>query len=115
MKYSLTCVSSDKINELEIIEAAKAANGYDFISRLKNKNDTLCGDRAVQLSGGGIAYRYSPCHSEKSNNIAVLDKGTVVEKGTLSSLLTNGTNEAYYSLVSLQSTHNTFTSHHNLD
>ena len=44
---------SNWINELEIIEAAKAANGYDFISRLKNKYDTLCGDRAVQLSGGG--------------------------------------------------------------
>ncbi|XP_062010004.1 ABC transporter B family member 15-like [Rosa rugosa] len=43
---------SDKIDELEIIEAAKAANAHDFISSLKEGYDTSCGDRGVQLSGG---------------------------------------------------------------
>ncbi|KAI9379359.1 hypothetical protein POPTR_017G085000v4 [Populus trichocarpa] len=44
--------SSDKINESEIIEAAKAANAHDFISGLKDGYETWCGDRGVQLSGG---------------------------------------------------------------
>ncbi|XP_034915408.1 ABC transporter B family member 15 [Populus alba] len=44
--------SSDKINESEIIEAAKAANAHDFISGLKDGYETWCGDRGVLLSGG---------------------------------------------------------------
>lgn len=43
---------SDKVDELEIIEAAKAANAHEFISSLKEGYDTSCGDRGVQLSGG---------------------------------------------------------------
>ncbi|KAL6325436.1 hypothetical protein AAG906_023281 [Vitis piasezkii] len=44
--------ASDKIDESEIIEAARAANAHDFIAGLKNGYDTWCGDRGVQLSGG---------------------------------------------------------------
>ncbi|KAJ8750162.1 hypothetical protein K2173_014077 [Erythroxylum novogranatense] len=44
--------STDKMNESEIIEAAKAANGHDFIVGLKDGYDTVCGDRGMQLSGG---------------------------------------------------------------
>ncbi|KAK9272797.1 hypothetical protein L1049_003175 [Liquidambar formosana] len=44
--------TSDKIDETEIIEAAKAANAHDFIAGLKDGYDTWCGDRGVQLSGG---------------------------------------------------------------
>jgi len=43
---------SDKIDEAEIIEAAKAANAHDFITSLTEGYDTYCGDRGVQLSGG---------------------------------------------------------------
>ncbi|MBA0705010.1 hypothetical protein Golax_017229, partial [Gossypium laxum] len=42
----------DKIDESEIIEAAKAANAHDFIAGLVDGYDTRCGDRGVQLSGG---------------------------------------------------------------
>lgn len=42
----------DKIDESEIIEAARAANAHDFIASLKDGYDTWCGDRGVQLSGG---------------------------------------------------------------
>ncbi|MBA0847854.1 hypothetical protein Goshw_024507 [Gossypium schwendimanii] len=42
----------DKIDESEVIEAAKAANAHDFIAGLVDGYDTRCGDRGVQLSGG---------------------------------------------------------------
>ncbi|CAL9248274.1 unnamed protein product [Arabidopsis halleri] len=44
--------TSDKIDESEIIEAARAANAHDFITSLSNGYDTNCGDKGVQLSGG---------------------------------------------------------------
>ncbi|KAG7563880.1 ABC transporter type 1 transmembrane domain [Arabidopsis suecica] len=44
--------AADKIDEAEIIEAAKAANAHDFITSLTEGYDTYCGDRGVQLSGG---------------------------------------------------------------
>ncbi|CAN6911061.1 unnamed protein product [Brassica oleracea] len=44
--------ASDKIDESEIIEAARAANAHDFITSLTDGYDTYCGDRGVQLSGG---------------------------------------------------------------
>ncbi|XP_058753860.1 ABC transporter B family member 15-like [Vicia villosa] len=42
----------DKVDESEIIEAAKAAKAHDFISSLKDGYETWCGDKGVQLSGG---------------------------------------------------------------
>ncbi|KAM2804246.1 hypothetical protein COP1_045140 [Malus domestica] len=44
--------SDDKVDETEIVEAAKAANAHDFISGLKDGYNTSCGDKGVQLSGG---------------------------------------------------------------
>ncbi|KAL1198217.1 ABC transporter B family member 15 [Cardamine amara subsp. amara] len=44
--------ASDKIDESEIIEAARAANAHDFITSLSDGYDTSCGDKGVQLSGG---------------------------------------------------------------
>ncbi|KAM1187427.1 hypothetical protein ACFX2J_023354 [Malus domestica] len=43
---------SDKVDELEVVGAARAANAHDFIAGLKDGYDTSCGDRGVQLSGG---------------------------------------------------------------
>ncbi|OMO52757.1 hypothetical protein COLO4_37004 [Corchorus olitorius] len=141
--------ASDKIDESEIIKAARAANAHDFISGLKDGYDTWCGDRGVQLSGGQkqriaiarailknpaillldeatsaldsqsekavqdalervmvgrtsvvVAHRLSTI--QNCDQIAVLDKGKVVEKGTHQSLLAKGPTGAYFSLVSLQ-------------
>lgn len=36
----------------EVIQAAKAANAYDFIQNLPNGFDTKVGERGVKLSGG---------------------------------------------------------------
>ncbi|KAL5722394.1 ABC-type xenobiotic transporter [Ranunculus cassubicifolius] len=44
--------SSEKVDEAEIINAARAANAHDFITTLKDGYDTWCGDRGLQLSGG---------------------------------------------------------------
>lgn len=44
--------ASEETDEIEIIEAAKAANAHDFITGLKDGYDTWCGDRGLQLSGG---------------------------------------------------------------
>ncbi|XP_058768786.1 ABC transporter B family member 15-like [Vicia villosa] len=47
--YGTTC---DKIDEVEIIEAARVANAHDFIAGLRDGYETWCGDKGVQLSGG---------------------------------------------------------------
>ncbi|KAF8399361.1 hypothetical protein HHK36_015226 [Tetracentron sinense] len=44
--------ASEKVDEVEIINAARVANAHDFIAGLKDGYDTWCGDRGVQLSGG---------------------------------------------------------------
>ena len=40
------------INMEKIINAAKIANAYEFINKLKNKFDTIIGERGLKLSGG---------------------------------------------------------------
>jgi len=139
----------EKVDESEIMEAARAANAHEFIASLKDGYETWCGDRGVQLSGGQkqriaiarailknpivllldeatsaldsqseklvqdaldrvmvgrtsvvVAHRLSTI--QNCDQIAVLEKGKVVEKGTHSSLLGEGPSGAYYSLVSLQ-------------
>ncbi|KAH9676229.1 ABC transporter B family member 15 [Citrus sinensis] len=52
VRENITYGASDKIDESEIIEAAKAANAHDFIAGLSEGYDTWCGDRGLQLSGG---------------------------------------------------------------
>ncbi|KAK4477406.1 hypothetical protein RD792_016627 [Penstemon davidsonii] len=52
IRQNIAYGASEDINEVEIIEAAKAANAHDFIAGLKNGYDTFCGDRGLQLSGG---------------------------------------------------------------
>ncbi|KAK4752836.1 hypothetical protein SAY87_021634 [Trapa incisa] len=143
--------ASDKVDEAEIVEAAKTANAHDFVAGLKDGYNTWCGDRGVQMSGGQkqriaiarailrnpsillldeatsaldsqsekvvqdalervmvgrtsvvVAHRLSTI--QNCDQIAVLDKGKVVEKGSHSSLLGKGPSGAYYSLISLQRT-----------
>ncbi|KAJ1420432.1 P-loop containing nucleoside triphosphate hydrolase [Sesbania bispinosa] len=52
IRENITYGTCDKIDEAEIIEAAKIANAHDFICRLKDGYETWCGDKGVQLSGG---------------------------------------------------------------
>lgn len=52
IRENISYGASEKVDEAEIIEAAKAANAHDFIASLKDGYDTSCGDRGVQLSGG---------------------------------------------------------------
>lgn len=145
IRENLTYGVSRDIGEVEIIEAARAANIHDFIYQ------THCGDRGVQLSGGqkqriaiarailrnpavllldeatsaldshsekvvqnaldhtmigrtSIVVAHRLCTIQNCDEIAVLDKGHVVEIGTHSSLMAKGPMGAYHSLVSLQAT-----------
>ncbi|BAT84573.1 hypothetical protein LR48_Vigan03g153900 [Vigna angularis] len=41
-----------RVDESEMIEAARAANAHDFIAGLKEGYETWCGEKGVQLSGG---------------------------------------------------------------
>ncbi|KZV17232.1 ABC transporter B family member 15-like [Dorcoceras hygrometricum] len=52
VRENITYGASEDIDEVEVIEAAKAANAHDFIAGLKDGYDTFCGDRGLQLSGG---------------------------------------------------------------
>uniref|UniRef100_A0A7M4FFK5 Multidrug resistance protein 1-like n=1 Tax=Crocodylus porosus TaxID=8502 RepID=A0A7M4FFK5_CROPO len=42
----------EDISDVEIEQAAKEANAFDFVSRLPDKFNTLVGERGAQLSGG---------------------------------------------------------------
>ncbi|GMN42419.1 hypothetical protein TIFTF001_011626 [Ficus carica] len=151
IRENITYGVSRDIGEVEIIEAARAANIHDFIMRQKEAYQTHCGDRGVQLSGGqkqriaiarailrnpavllldeatsaldshsekvvqnalehtmigktSIVVAHRLCTIQNCDEIAVLDKGHVVEIGTHSSLMAKGPMGAYHSLLSLQTT-----------
>ncbi|XP_053548248.1 ATP-dependent translocase ABCB1-like [Bombina bombina] len=42
----------EDVTDVEIVQAAKEANAYDFISKLPDAFDTMVGERGAQLSGG---------------------------------------------------------------
>lgn len=140
---------SKTVSEVEMMDAARAANIHDFITRQKEGYETWCGDKGLQLSGGqkqriaiarailrnptillldeatsaldshsekvvqealerivvgrtSVVVAHKLCTIQKCNQIAVLDKGLVVEKGTHSSLMAKGPTGVYHSLVNLQ-------------
>ena len=69
--YGLHGVSDDKI-----IEAAKAANAWEFIEKMENGLDTVVGERGVKLSGGQ-KQRISIARAILKNTpILILDEAT---------------------------------------
>jgi subfamily B ATP-binding cassette protein MsbA len=50
--YNNIVLGLENIEEQDVIEAAKIANAYDFISKLENGFHTNIGDRGAKLSGG---------------------------------------------------------------
>ncbi|KAM7278901.1 hypothetical protein ACFE04_006035 [Oxalis oulophora] len=73
-------------------------------SALDNESEKLVQDALERIMVGKtsvvVAHRLST--TQNCDQIAVLDKGKVIENGTHSSLLAKGVTGAYYSLVSLQ-------------
>ena len=52
MRPAAARATIDKTLTEEVVEAAKKAGAHDFIVKLENGYDTVCGERGVKLSGG---------------------------------------------------------------
>ncbi|KAH9676224.1 ABC transporter B family member 15 [Citrus sinensis] len=132
VRENITYGASDKIDESEIIEAAKAANAHDFIlsggqkqriaiarailknpavllldeatSALDSQSEKLVQEALERLMVGrtSVVVAHRLSTIQNCDMIAVLEQGRVVEEGSHESLLAKGPAGAYYSLVSLQ-------------
>ncbi|CDY48425.1 BnaCnng16380D [Brassica napus] len=122
---------NENASEAEIIEAAKAANAHEFISRMEEGYKTHVGEKGVQLSGvllldeatsaldttseklvqealdklmkgrTTVLVAHRLSTIRKADTIAVLHKGRVVEKGTHRELVSKS-DGFYKKLTSLQ-------------
>ena len=70
------CVKKNEINFEKVLEAAKIAKAHDFISKTKNKYETIVGEKGIKLSGGQ-KQRIGLARAIYSNSeLLILDEST---------------------------------------
>ncbi|PHT56321.1 hypothetical protein CQW23_04807 [Capsicum baccatum] len=104
LPFETSDLETEEATESEIKKAAICANANEFLSATKDGYETYWGEREVQLSGGQrkrialarTILKNPTILDEKTETIAVIKNGKVVEQGSYSQLLALGKSGSYY-------------------
>ncbi len=67
---------NENVDELEVLEALKKANAYEFVTNFKDGLDTEIGERGIRLSGGQKQRIQIARAILKDSSVVILDEAT---------------------------------------